>query len=68
MTRPVTARMAKALLEGNPRALFVSIEHPDGTGYFWSGIGTRTWNGQTWTGTGVLGTVTPVKHSSDIAI
>lgn len=68
MSRPVTSKMARALADGNARALFASIDHPDGTGYFWSGIGTKVWNGHTWTGTGILGTVTPIKHTSDIAI
>ena len=60
--------MAQALSEGWPRIVFAAIEHPDGTGYFHNGIGTRTWNGHTWTGTGTLGTISPVKHSSEIAI
>jgi hypothetical protein len=60
--------MATALQDGYPRGLFVSIEHPDGTGYFCSGVGTRQWNGQTWSGTGKFGGITPIKHSSEIAV
>jgi len=68
VTRPVTYRMGRALSEGWPRGIFAAIEHPSGTAYYWSGIGTRTWNGHTWTGVGKLGTISPVKHTSEIAI
>jgi len=60
--------MAQALLNGSPRGLFVEIEHPDGTAYLCTGVGTRQWNGQTWQGAGKFGTVTPIKHNSDIAV
>lgn len=60
--------MAQALQDGSARGVFVAIEHPSGTGYFVSGIGSKTWNGQTWNGTGVLGGISPIKHTSDIAI
>lgn len=64
----LTAAMATALQEGAPRGLFVAIEHPAGTGYFTTGVGSRTWNGQTWAGTGKFGSISPVKHTSDVAI
>lgn len=64
----LTARMATALQDGSPRGLFVAIEHPDGTGYFTTDVGSRTWNGHTWVGTGQFGSITPIKHTSDIAI
>lgn len=64
----LTAAMAHALANGSPRGLFVAIEHPDGTGYFCTGIGSRSWDGRTWNGTGTLGSITPVKASSEIAI
>lgn len=60
--------MALALRQNYARAIFVSIEHPDGTGYFWSGIGSKVWNGHTWSGVGNLGNIAPVKHTSDIAV
>jgi hypothetical protein len=60
--------MAAAMLNGGARAIFAAIEHPDGTGYFWNGIGSKVWNGITWRGSGALGSVTPIKQSSEIAI
>lgn len=68
MSRPMTAAMAKALKGGAPRALIVEIEHPDGIGRFWSSIGTLAWNGETWAGTGVMGSVSPVTQTSDLSI
>lgn len=68
MTRIMTAPMAEAILNGRPRGLFVAIEHPDGAGYFSTGIGSRTWDGHTWRGAGPLGKVTPIKRSSEIAV
>lgn len=67
MSRPVTERMAQAMLAGNPRVAFCQINHPSGTGYFHTGIGPIDWNGHTWSGSGSLGAITPVKHSSEIA-
>ncbi len=64
----MTAAMVDALKSGRPRGLLVEIEHPTGTARFCTGVGSRTWNGYTWTGTGTLGTVTPIKQSSEIAI
>lgn len=60
--------MSEALENGSPRGLFVSIEHPSGTGYFYTGIGARVWNGQTWNGVGRFGGITPIKQTSDLAI
>ncbi len=68
MSRLVTEDMAQALRDGKPRGLFIAIEHPDGTGYFWTGVGSREWDGHTWNGAGTLGSITPIKHSSEIAI
>lgn len=68
MSRILTAAMAKALRSGAPRGLFVAIEHPDGTGYFCTGVGSRTWNGHTWASAGEFGKITPIKQSSEIAI
>lgn len=35
-------------------AIFVSVQFASATAYMWSGIGSVTWNGQTWTGLGSL--------------
>lgn len=65
---PMTARMAQALKRRRPIALLSEIEHPDGTGRFWTGVGKLRWKGNSWTGSGVLGTITPIKQTTDITI
>lgn len=64
----LTDEMAYALGNGSSRVVFAAIQHPSGTVYFHSGIGPLAWNGQTWTGCGKLGTITPVQHTSTIAV
>lgn len=68
MSRPLTLRMAQALKSGAPRALFAEVGHPSGTGRFWTGIGSKAWNGYTWSGSGQLGGVAPIKATSEVAI
>ena len=60
--------MGDAMVAGYPRGLLVKIDHPSGIGYFTTSVGKKTWDGQTWTGTGVLGTVTPIKQDSSISV
>lgn len=68
MPPPLTAHMAEALRKRRPLALIAEIDHPSGPGRFWTGIGKLSWNGYDWTGSGTLGTVTPIKHTSDLII
>jgi hypothetical protein len=68
VSRPLTMRMALALKAGAPRVVFAEIGHPSGTGRFWTGIGSKTWNGEAWSGSGQMGGVAPVKATSELAI
>jgi hypothetical protein len=68
MAPPLTARMAAALKARKPLALLAEINHPSGLVRFWTGIGKLNWNGYSWTGSGALGTITPIKHTSDLVI
>lgn len=68
MPRMITTRLAAALKNRLPLALLAEIEHPDGTARFWTGIGLLEWNGYTWTGSGTLGQITPIKQTSTLAI
>jgi len=68
MAPPMTFRMARHLSLRRPIAILADIEHPDGNGRFWSGIGSLQWQGNTFTGSGGLGTVTPIKHTSVLAV
>lgn len=68
MSPPITARMAEALRKRRPLFLLAEIEHPDGTARFWSGVGRLPWNGAIWYGSGALGTITPIKRTSELVI
>lgn len=68
MSRIFTARMAEAIVSGRPRIGICEIGHPTGTFWGWTGIGPKDWNGQALVGFGVLGRVTPLQHSSDLAV
>lgn len=68
MARLMSWRMASAMQNGAAQVLLAQIEHPDGTVRFWSGLGTLSWNGYSWVGTGTLGTVRPVKRTIELSI
>jgi hypothetical protein len=68
VARILTAAMADVIRARKPLALLAEIDHPDGLTRLWTGIGTLNYNGFAWTGAGTLGSVTPVKRSTDIAI
>lgn len=44
--------------------VLVQLEFASGTLYLWDGIGSISWNGQTWLGTGSLGTIEPIEEGS----
>lgn len=68
MTRPIGKRGADAIKAGVPLALLAEIDHPDGLVHYWTGLGTLEYNGDSFTGIGKLGGVTPVNYSSDVSI
>ena len=47
-------------------AIFYEGEFASGTVYLWSGLGTISWNGQTWTGVGTLVSISQVQETSEI--
>jgi len=58
---------AKAILETGRvhLAFFAELEFRSGTERYWSGIGSISWDGSTWTGTGHLGGVGAMESSED---
>ena len=55
MPRNLTTGMLSALTSpGFSPAFFVSLTFSTGTAYLWSGVGTISWNGQSWLGLGSL--------------
>lgn len=68
MSRPFTAAMAAAVKAGRPIALLAQIDHPEGTRYYWTGVGLLDWDDQEWVGLGTLGKISPIKYSTELAI
>jgi hypothetical protein len=46
--------------------VFCEIDFADATSYIWSGIGSISWNSQTWVGIGHLGKISPIEEGGDI--
>lgn len=46
--------------------VFVRLEFDSGALRLWSGFGDFAWDGQTWTGTGALGSVSPAEETTGI--
>jgi len=65
---PMTSRMVDALRSGAPICLLAMIDHPEGMQRFWTGVGPLEYDGQTWIGLGVLGSVSPVKYTAELVI
>lgn len=67
MARDLTASLVTALTGDTVRAVvFYEGEFSSGTLRFWSGVGQISWNGQTWTGAGNLGSISAIEESSDV--
>jgi len=59
----------KQALIANPyrQARFVTIEFPDYTMRAWTGVGTRTLDGEEFTGVGRLGSIAPITDRADLS-
>lgn len=60
--------MRAAIAARKPLALLAEIDHPDGTVRVWSRTGTLTYGGHDWAGLGLLGRVTPIGTTRELAI
>ena len=58
----------KALAEGAAPALLIHVEHPDGDAYFWEGVGFLEYDGKTWKGAGLIGSITQTRKSAELRI
>lgn len=47
-------------------AIFVNIGFASGPAYVWSGVGSMTWNGNTYTGVGDLGSISVIEEASSV--
>jgi hypothetical protein len=59
---------AQSVIGGNYIALgfFVQMQFASSTEYIWTGVGSITWNSQTWTGVGDLGKISTVTEDSNL--
>jgi len=46
--------------------LLIQIDFASGSTYWWTGLGTITWNGHDWLGTGTLGKISTVSEVNEI--
>lgn len=68
MARNLTAAQITEITAQNMRpVMFLQALFTSGYIYLWSGQGAISWNGQTWTGVGSLGTVSAIPETSDVA-
>lgn len=68
MARALTSGVIAQLTSGRVRpAVFVSIVFTSGTSFFWTGVGPKVWNSQTWTGVGNLGEISQIQETTDVA-
>lgn len=66
MPRGLTTNMLTEIAKsGLKPVVFLQAQFVTGTVYLWSGLGTLSWNGQTWTGVGKLGSVSAVQETAD---
>lgn len=67
MSRNLTAGVITEITAKKMRpVLFVQGRFTSGYVFLWSGIGTISWNSQTWTGAGSLLTVSPLPETADV--
>src|SRR5882672_375966 len=68
MARNLTSGVITQLTSGNVRlAFFVQANFTSGPVYIWNGLGSITWNSQTWSGVGSLVTISAVSESNDMS-
>lgn len=63
LTGAVQAEIAKQAVR---EAAFAKLAFDSGDMNVWSGVGTRSWNGEDWIGVGSLGQLSPIEETSEI--
>lgn len=65
----MSARFAAQLEEGSVRnILMIEIDHPEGMGYFWNGVGVLDYGGHAYQGFGDVAAVSELRSSTEIEI
>jgi hypothetical protein len=67
MARDLPVAVASAITQPVvPLAFFAELQFASGTVRMWSGFGTKSWNGQNWSGAGDFGGLSPVDESTEV--
>ena len=64
----ISPAFKKAIRDGCFVAVLLEVEHPDGTGYFWEGVGTLRYDGNDWKGAALVGGISQNRRSVDLRI
>ncbi len=64
----LTYDMARALRDRWPLCLLAELDHPSGMFRAWTGVGDLDYRGHIWKGLGILGSISPIKSATDLAI
>lgn len=66
MARDITTDVATAstAVQVEP-VIFCYLDWPSAAVRLWTGTGPKTWDSQTWLGTGLMGAVSPIEESTD---
>lgn len=63
-----SSEFLQALKNGATPVILVHVEHPDGDGYFWEGVRPLEYNGNTYKGAGLFGSITQTKKAAELRI
>jgi hypothetical protein len=67
MSRTIDSNTKSALLASEVTPVFLfEAEYDEGAVRFWTGFGDLLWNGYTWLGTGVFGSVSDIEESTNV--
>lgn len=67
MPRDLSSGLVTELLKSSMHPIFfVEITTSGGVVRLWSGLGTITWNSQTWSGVGKLGKISPIGETTEV--
>lgn len=66
MRNLTAAFIAQLLAKVKSPVIFYQGEFASGTVYFWSGLGTIPWDGQTWTGAGHIAKISQISENSEV--
>jgi hypothetical protein len=64
----VSPAFKNAIKNGCAMAVLVEVEHPDGTGYFWDGVGLLEFEGNEYKGAGMVGGISQTRKSAELRI